>query len=135
MKHLLLASVLFCSTAFANQNPPVNLPSPSNEAARVSTGTMLELSIVEGKSTSLYKIPAPKDNKPSRFTSHNNGSEVVIEFFWAKEKSVLQYDIERVSKDQNMSSSFHLVGGVQVPASGKVSLVEATGLSVNLSLQ
>jgi type II secretory pathway component GspD/PulD (secretin) len=111
-----------------NQNGPVTgLASPF-------AASWLELSFIEGKSTSIYKIPAPTENRAARLEQDTQDTSLSFEFAWSKEKNVLQYEIKRQVAGKTDRSSMSLYGTIQVPSSGKVSLLESTGLSLQLSV-
>jgi hypothetical protein len=94
--------------------------------------SVLELSFLEGKSTALYKLPAPGENRASRLEVRTAEQVMSIEFFWAKEKGVINYEIRR-DKGKDEKSSLALFGTIQVPASGKVSLLESPALNLQLN--
>jgi type II secretory pathway component GspD/PulD (secretin) len=105
----------------------------SAQSASSSVGaSVLELSFVEGKTTSIYKVSAPEENRASRFELNTEEQKLSFEFFRSTKKGVIEYEVMR-KQGKDESASLALFGTIKVPASGKVSLLESSALSLYLN--
>ena len=105
----------------------------ASSTSRLSA-SRLELAFTEGKSVTLYKMPTPGEQQPARFEFDTAEQSISFEFVWSKDKTAFLYEIKRESTGKSERASLALYGTVAVPFSGKVSLLDSSGLSITLEL-
>lgn len=96
--------------------------------------SQLLLFFLEGKQQSLYQLSMPKEGAPSRLELRTPSLELFIELTALKESGVIQYQIKRKTHSKEESSTISLSGLIQLPASGEVTLMDASDLGLRVSL-